>query len=69
MYLQPPLSLKQRLCNRTGARAFDDYQDYKRGGAQAVRGFIINLQLLMIFDFTAKVTQKQNMCLLAHTQT
>ena len=34
----PPLSLKQRLCNRTGARAFDDYQDYKSGGAQAVRG-------------------------------
>ena len=37
MYPQPPLSLKQRLCNRTGARAFDDYQDYKSGGAQAVR--------------------------------
>ena len=38
MYSQPPLNLKQRLCNRTGARAFDDYQDYKSGGAQAVRG-------------------------------
>ena len=38
MYPQPPLSLKQRLCNRTGARAFDDYQDYKSGGAQVVRG-------------------------------
>ena len=37
MYLQPPLSLKQRLCNRTGARAFDDYQDYK-SGAQASGG-------------------------------
>ena len=41
MYSQSPLSLKQRLCNRTGARAFDDDQDYKSGGAQ----FIINVQV------------------------
>ena len=78
MYLQPPLSLKQRLCNRTSARAFDDYQDYKSGGAQTVRG--VHNQHATFDDprfhsendamlWDKMLWQKQNMCLLAHTQT